>query len=304
MKKRNRFVRLVLFAAAACGMAGLGGTSAAEASARNGTEGEPVDKSQYHLFNPTPAALMREMSTDRPDKTESAYTVDAGHFQIESDLVSYSYDHDTKDGANTRVDAWTVAAINFKVGLLNNVDLQTVVETYNHITTDDLVAGEKTRQSGFGDITSRLKINLWGNDGGATALAVMPYVKFPTSQDDIGNESIEWGLIVPLAVELPEGFGLGLMTELDFVRDAGESDLHPEFVNTITIGRNLIGNLGGYIEFFSAVSTEDDSDWVGTFDVGLTYGWTENLQLDAGINIGVTRSADDFNPFVGISYRF
>ena len=116
MKKRNRLMRSGLFVTAAWGLAGLRSAGAAE--------GEPVDKSQYHLFNPTPAALMREMSTDRPDKTESAYPVDAGHFQIESDLVSYSYDHDTEDGANTRVDAWAVAAINFKVGLLNNVDLR------------------------------------------------------------------------------------------------------------------------------------------------------------------------------------
>lgn len=29
------------------------------------------------------------MSTDRPDKTESLYTVDAGHFQFEADLVSF-----------------------------------------------------------------------------------------------------------------------------------------------------------------------------------------------------------------------
>ena len=37
------------------------------------------NKSQYNLFNPTPRALMREMSTDRPAKTASAYAVDAGH---------------------------------------------------------------------------------------------------------------------------------------------------------------------------------------------------------------------------------
>ena len=51
-----------------------------------------ADKSSYHFFNPTPRELMREMSTDRPDLTESAYTVDAGHFQIETDLVSFSHD--------------------------------------------------------------------------------------------------------------------------------------------------------------------------------------------------------------------
>jgi len=56
-----------------------------------------VDKSQFHLFHPTPDALMREMATDRPDKTESAYTVDAGHFQVEMDLLSY-----TTTGQSTR----------------------------------------------------------------------------------------------------------------------------------------------------------------------------------------------------------
>ena len=48
-----------------------------------------ANKSQYHLFNPTPTGLMRELSTDRPDKTESPYTVDAGHLQIEVDLLSW-----------------------------------------------------------------------------------------------------------------------------------------------------------------------------------------------------------------------
>ena len=50
---------------------------------------DPPDKAKYHLLNPTPREQMREMSTDRPDKTESPYTVDAGHFQIESDLFAY-----------------------------------------------------------------------------------------------------------------------------------------------------------------------------------------------------------------------
>ena len=55
-----------------------------------------TDKSQYHLFNPTPLNLMREMSTDRPDTTESAYTVDAGHYQIE--MSFFDYGRDRSDG--------------------------------------------------------------------------------------------------------------------------------------------------------------------------------------------------------------
>src|SRR2546423_6881645 len=51
-----------------------------------------VDKSRYTLFNPTPRSLMRELSADRPDITETPYTVDAGHFQLEMDILRYSYD--------------------------------------------------------------------------------------------------------------------------------------------------------------------------------------------------------------------
>lgn len=262
------------------------------------------DKSAYHLFNPTPASLMRELSTDRPDKTESAYTVDAGHIQIESDLVSYSRDHDKEGGADTVVDAWTFAAINFKVGLCNRTDLQIVVDSYNRVRTDDRIASTVVRQKGFGDITTRLKYNVWGNDGGETALALMPWVKFPSNQDNLGNNAVEAGLIIPLNGDLPWGWGFGIMTEVDFIQNSTDTDYHAEFVNSITFSHDIWGKLGGYVEFWSLVSTESGAPWVGTVDLGLTYAATDNIQIDAGINIGVTRSAEDLNPFLGLTVRF
>ena len=44
-----------------------------------------------------------------------------------------------------------------------------------------------------------LKINLWGNDGGDTAAAVIPYVKAPSAPIGIGNGAMEGGLIRPVA---------------------------------------------------------------------------------------------------------
>ena len=264
------------------------------------------DKSQYTLFNPTPKDLMREMTTDRPDKTESPYTVDAGHFQFEMDLVSYTYDHEHEGGVTTRVDAWAIAPINLKIGLCNQVDLQVVVETWNKVRTETSGAGATLHQRGFGDVTTRLKYNFWGNDGGKTAFAAMPFVKLPTNQDKLGNNSVEGGLILPLTVGLPLDFGMGLMTEYDFNRDATGNGRHTEFVNSITFShdRLLVRDLGGYVEFFSLVSAERGSRWIGTVDLGLTYGLSENVRLDAGVNLGVTKAADDVNPFVGLSWRF
>jgi len=269
-----------------------------------GAEDSLPDKAQYHLFQATPRESLREMSTDRPDKTESPYTVDAGHFQVELDLVTYSHDHDTFGGADIRVEAWSIAPINLKVGLRNDLDLQLVIATWNRVRTTDRGMGTTQRQSGFGDLTVRLKKNFWGNDGGTTAFGIMPFVKFPTNQDHLGNQAVEGGVIFPLAFDLPMGWSLGAMTEVDLRRNSNRGGDHAAVVNSITFGHSIIGHLNGYAEFFSEVSTEADSRWVGTVDVGLTYALTANCQLDAGVNIGVTRSADDWNPFVGLSARF
>lgn len=263
-----------------------------------------TDKSSFHLFNPTPRSLMRDLSTDRPDKTESAYTVDAGHIQLESDLVSYSRDHDTAGGSDVRVDAWAFAAINFKLGLCNRADLQVVVDSYNHVRTHDRIAGTVLKQRGFGDVTTRLKYNVWGNDEGDTALALMPWAKFPSNQDNLGNNAVEAGLIIPLNGSLPGGWSFGVMTEIDFIQNSTDTDYHAEFVNSLTFSRGIFGKLGGYIEFWSLVSGEPGVPWIGTVDLGLTYGLTEDIQFDAGINIGITRSAEDLNPFVGVTVRF
>ena len=265
------------------------------------------DKSRYHLFSPTPGELMRDMSTDRPDKTESPYSVDAGHFQFETDLFAYTADRRNPEHDGTRVKSYSVLPVNVKMGLTNRIDLQLVMETYtSEKTRARNAAGEAFEETlqGFGDITSRLKINVWGNDGGMTALAFMPFVKIPTNQENLGNDAVEGGLIVPLAVELPRGWGMGVMTEFDLNRDEDDRGYHVEFINTLTFSHDIYGDLGGYVEFFSSVSAEPRTRWVGTVDMGLTYAVTKDIQMDAGVNIGVTRSADDVNPFVGLSWRF
>src|SRR6266568_3679122 len=262
------------------------------------------DKSKYSLLNPTPRQLMREMNTDRPDKTESPFTVDAGHIQIEADILNYTYDRYNPARTDTRVETVSIAPMNLKVGLCNNVDLQLVLETYESVRTHDFAAGTVQNNRGFGDVFVRMKWNAWGNEGGASAFAVMPYMKLPTNQDDLGNDSVEGGAIFPFALELPAGWSMGLMTQLDVVHDVSGSGHHPEFLNSVTFGHDIIGEPAGYAEFFSAVSTESVSDWIGTVDVGLTYGPTRDMQLDGGVNIGVTRAADDINPFIGISWRF
>jgi hypothetical protein len=257
------------------------------------------DKSGYDLSNPVPDALMRELSPDRPDKTESPYTLDAGHFMLEMDFANFICDK--TDGTTTK--AWNVGDFNFKTGLLNNVDIQFVHNNYLNVHTED-GSGKSTTQSGFGDFTTRLKINMWGDDSGKTAFALLPYVKFPTSTDNLGNNAVEGGLLLPLAVKLPGGFDLGLETGAGLFQDGNDGHYHEDFVNMATVDHAIAGRLSGYVEFFSDISTERHSSWIGTVDFGLEFAVTENVQLDCGCNFGATRAADDFNPFAGITVRF
>jgi hypothetical protein len=269
------------------------------------TVSSPAEKSAFTLWNPTPRPSLREMNTDRPDKTESPYTVDAGHVQVEADVLNYSYDSYNSASDHTRVETVAIAPFNLKVGLCNSADLQIIVPTYNSIRIHDTRARSVHCDRGFGDLITRLKYNFWGNDGGDTAFAAMPFVKWPTGSGGVGNDSVEGGLILPLSVSLPAGWDMGTMLELDLSRDDDEHGHHAEVINSLTFSHSIVGELSGYVEFFSNVSTEQHgTPWVTTADVGLTYALTPDIQLDCGVNLGLTRAADDINPFLGISVRF
>ena len=188
--------------------------------------------------------------------------------------------------------------------MLNNVDLQLVFDNYLNVRTEDRATGATTVQSGIGDFTTRLKVNLWGDDGGRTAFAFLPFVKFPTSTDNLGNNAVEGGVILPLAVKMPADFDLGLESAVIFLQDESDNRYHEDFIHSITLDHALFGKLSGYLEFFSDVSTEDHAGWIGTVDIGLEFLVADNTQLDCGCNFGVTSAAADYHPFAGITVRF
>lgn len=249
---------------------------------------------------------MREMITDRPDTTESPFTVDAGHFQFELSLLDYAYN----DDGGVLGDTLSVLPSNIKFGLLNNVDLQLVFTPYVRERTRS--NGAETRTDGFSDDTQiRLKLNLWGNDGPQarsidTAFAVMPFVKFPTGSGDLSNDHVEGGLILPLAVALPADFGLGMMVKVDIVYNEASGGYGVNFVHTATLGRAIpcIEQLGGYIEYIGIAPHQTGGTYQAIASSGLTFALNDNWVLDCGGTVGISDSADDFTVFVGMSFRF
>src|SRR5262249_30826727 len=128
-------------------------------------------------------------------------------------------------------------------------------------------------------------------------------VKLPLSESSLRNGDTEGGVILPLAAELPGGWSMGVMTEIDFVSDE-DDDYETEWVNSITFSHELTQRLGGYLEFYSVTGMAAEFQWQGQVDAGLTYALTEDIRFDLGCNFGVTKSAPDYNPFMGLSVRF
>jgi len=263
------------------------------------------DKSQYTLFNPTPERLLRELTTDRPDITESPFTVDAGHVQFETTLFGFA--RSARDAAGAVSDSYELGTTNVRIGLTNDVEAGFVWQPYGIVRTHG-GPGEAVRQSGIGGLELRGKVNLWGNDTfdkTGSALALMPFVAFPTDRHNgISPEFAEGGLIVPLSVKLPAKFELATNVGVVWTRADAADDYHAEYLASASLSYEWTEKLGTYYEVAGRFNTGDPRGDAVVLGTGVTYQLNKNMQLDAGVNVGVTPAADRINPFVGLAVRF
>jgi len=259
------------------------------------------DKSQYTLFNPVPIDQMRDFSTDRPPKANSPNTVDAGHFQYETDLVNFA----RLATGPVRTDTLLLPNPTFKLGLTNSIDLEVNALTVVGVHTFDAAAGMSNTMWGIGDVFVRAKVNLWGNDGGQSALALIPYVKAPTAPLGIGNGAVEGGVIAPLSFSLPQGFTLLFNSEIDALKNATDDGRHANFVNLVNVSRQVVKDVTLYVEFWSDYNNDPVQKITQySADFAVTWLLRPNLQLDAGIDFGLNAATPKVQVFAGLSQRF
>lgn len=238
---------------------------------------------------PTPRAL----SADRPDSTESPFTVPLGLWQVESSFFSFTSDQT----GDTDFEGWVLGETNLKFGLTSSSDLQLVVSPW--VYERERTAAGLTEAEGIGDVELRFKQNLWGNDGGATAVGLLPYLKIPTGTD-VSNDQWEGGLIVPFAVEISENVGLGLQGELARNFDDGAGH-YWALSYTAVLGVALTNQLGLFVEY---VGTASELPYQSLLSAGLTYQINDDLLFDVGGLIGLNNPSPDLTVFSGVTARF
>jgi hypothetical protein len=297
--RRNRLARTK--------WAGLLGLLAAMATTAAWADDAPTapapDKSGYTLFNPTPDSAERSFCTDRPTKSTGTCTVDAGHFQIESDVFNATFDR--SGGQDTETYLFTNPTV--KLGVANTVDVELNLVPYEEIHVKDRASGVRTHMEGVGDLFARVKINLIGDDGGDFALALAPFIKAPTASGGVGNGAVEEGLVIPMQVNLPLNWSLTIDPEIDGLKNAADNGRHVNISGLLSFSHpwgkavTLSVEVWSDVNFDPLVTTRQYS-----FDLGAA--WIPqshpNFQLDGGVNIGLNNVTPGVQAYVGVSQRF
>ncbi len=278
------------------GVFSVGTTGAARA------EDPKPDKSGYTLFNPTPDSALRDFSADRPAKSYGPTTIDAGRVQLELELANYT----TQKIDGIRTTTFVGPNPTARIGLTNNVELQLNIAPYVHQHFRDTNTGLSGSGSGVSDFFARAKINLWGNEGGRTAFALMPYIKAGTAPESIGgNRATEYGIIAPLAFNLPDSVSLVFNSEWDRLKNSDRDGYHSQLVQTISLSRPIMKDVTLTTELW----TSQNFDTFKTvrqysFDTALAWVPRKDLQLDIGANFGLNKETPAFQIYTGITRRF
>ncbi|MBY0520111.1 MAG: transporter [Sphingomonas sp.] len=241
-------------------------------------------------------ASLRDLTTDRPDTTESPFTIDAGHIQIETTLFGYA--RAPRDPNGDVAETFEFATTNLRIGLTPSLEIDLVAHPYAIASP----GGGAARQDGIGAVDIRAKLNLWGNDGGTTAFALLPYVTIPIDrQNGVSPVDIEYGLLVPLSIELGGRFGFGVNAGVNARRDDQATPYRVYGVGTASLAVAWSDRVSSYYEM--ALEAGGNRPAAISLNSGVTWLVRNNLQLDAGTQFGVSGDAPIFAPFIGFSLR-
>ena len=234
---------------------------------------------------------VEDISTDRPDQSESPYLMDKGFFQIEAGVTSEN-DEPVKDFKTSTLSAPSVL---LRYGIAKNVELRGGIEVINSKTT---INGTSTNENGMGPLMAGTKISLFSEKGSMPETALLLSITIPFKDnsafqsDYIGTEfrfamTNSLGKRFSLSYNLGGEFGAGA---------PGATGLY-----TIALGASLVKKLSGFVELYGFMLQKTSPDH--RFDAGLTYLILKNVQVDLAFGFGISERSPNYFIGGGVSVR-
>ena len=251
---------------------------------------------------PAMAGDLRDLCPDRPGRLTPACIVDAGHVLVETGAVDYTRDH-TADDTTTML---SVADTLVRVGVTDHLEVFADWSPYNRVHTRPHDGSPASTVHGVGDVLFGFKQSLLNPDGKGISIAIQPFATAPTAKDALGAGRWTEGVIIPVTVELPDEFQLGLSPEVDRLPDSASRGHHAEYTGVAGVTRQF-GAVTPGVEVY--VSRDDDPGNRSTQATADVYAaWipasSKNLQFDAGAYVGLNHATPDIEFLFGVARRF
>lgn len=234
--------------------------------------------------------------TDRPDFVESSDVVGLGRQQVE---VGLSLDSTSDQGVTVR---------NFTTPTLLRLGLGRTWEA--RIETDGLVHTRVTgpefsdSDSGVSDASVGVKFHLQDGGEGKPGVALLLHADLPSGSPAFRGEGVRPSIRMVGEWELSDTTSLGVMPGVVF--DRNEQHHFTSGILAATYGVQLNQATHGFVEVAGQqlLVKDEDGGNVITFDTGMSYLLDNETQVDASLNLGLTRQSPDWTIGVGFAHRF
>ena len=210
----------------------------------------------FLLFNYS--LVFSQITTDRPDQTESAVVLSTGQIQVESGISI----ENSQSNINTL----------FRIGIIEGIEIRI---NSNYLINDELSFMKK---SSFSDFEVGAKFRIFDKTSNNTKVAFLSHLSIPSAIEVFSNNV--YGILSRLNVshdlnnESQIGYNLGYNK---FKKMDGQ------FIYTIVYGRSL-DSFGIFFEIFGDDSKNSSNI---NFDSGITYLLDNKKQLDLSIGKGI-----------------
>ena len=229
----------------------------------------------------------KEIETDRPDQTESPYTVPHKWAQIEFGLIK---EHQEKE-----VNSWTLPAILWKYGISKKAELRLITEynTFRYGKKFIDTTGLQPLQLGF-------KINLFEENGLRPKTSLIAHTGFNRLGSKFFNPlslfapNFRFTMQNSLSENISLGYNLGAEWE--------DTKSLPVWIYTLVTGFSLNDKWYSYIEAFGFIENRESSQH--NIDAGLAYSINNDCKLDISGGAGISKESPAWYVSIGGSIRF
>lgn len=243
----------------------------------------------------------REYCPDRPGIGTPACTVPQGRLSVEAGIADWTLDRDQEE----RQDVIAAADILVRYGIADHAEVQLGWSGLGWSRTRERETGNVDHRSGSGDVTLALRRNLVNPDGSGLSLAVMPYLSVPVGRQPLGAGDWGGGMRVPLSYELSDKWSLVTTAQVEAAVDEDGDGRHLAFGEVVGAAVKIGQSVTATAEYQITKDRDPQGHTLAHLS-GLSLGWqpADNLQFDAGANVGLDRDAPDVEAYFGVSRRF